>query len=301
MAENTTTGSASAGVISSVTAYLLWGLSPLYWNLLPHYDALEIIAHRIVWSLLFLLLLSGLRGTLPRYRAALSDGRSLLIIGASGSMIALNWLTFIWAVMHNRILETSLGYFFAPLLSMALGCVFLGERPTRVQLIAIVLAASGVAAQALALRELPWVALVLSSTFAVYGLLRKSSAYGSLTGLAAETTLLAPAALSYLLIRWHSGTLHFPEADRTGQILALSTGIVTSVPLLLFAHGARLMRLTTLGLLQYVSPSCTFLLGLVVYGEPFGTDRLISFTLIWTGLALYTWDNLSRQRRTARA
>lgn len=271
-------------------AYILWGLFPLFWKRLASVDATELIAHRIVWSLVFVLLLTSALGGWSELRRAWSDHRLVALHLLSGVLVSINWLAYVWGVNHGRIVEASLGYFLVPLCNVALGRLFFGEHLRRLQCIAIAVAAVGVALQFLRLDRLPWVALTVATTFAAYGLLRKRSPLGSLAGLTLETGLLLPVGAGYLLWRGSAGVGALGQGGALQNVLLVSTGVLTAVPLLLFAAGARRIRLGTLGVLQYITPSMTFLLGAWLYREPVDALKLASFGLIWLALALYTLE-----------
>jgi chloramphenicol-sensitive protein RarD len=265
--------------------------------------ATEVIAHRVVWSLGFLLLVLRWRGRLGQFRDALRSPRFVALYFTSGALLAVNWLTYIWAVLSGQIVEASLGYFLVPLCNVALGLLVLHERLRVAQWIAVALAAAGVLNELAHLGRLPWVALVLAVSFAFYGLLRKRGPLGPLTGLAVETTVLAPIAVGFILWRQLGGVGALGAVSVTEHVLLLSAGVVTAVPLLLFATGVRLLSLTSLGLFQYLSPTVQLLLGVFVYGESFGRDRAASFALIWAALALYSIDGVlaGRRRETSSA
>lgn len=293
---------AARGAFAAGLCYFLWGLVPLYWHLLAAVDAFELIAHRLVWSAVFtLMLLPLVRGGWAAFRGALGAPRSFGLNLLSSALLTANWLVYVWGVNTGHVLETSLGYFLVPLLNVGLGRLVLREHLRRLQWLAVACAAAGVAWQLVLVGRLPWIALAIAGTFGGYGLLRKQSPLGPLTGLAVETCLLAPLGLALLLWRFHAGTGALGRLDPGTQALVLSTGIVTAIPLLLFAYGARRIRLSTLGLLQYIAPSVQFTLGLLVFHEHFARERAGSFALIWAGLVLYTLDNLWAQRRSAPA
>ncbi|MCC6416298.1 MAG: EamA family transporter RarD, partial [Opitutaceae bacterium] len=232
------------------------------------------------------------RDGLESVYTAFNSGRVLLHHALSGGLLTVNWLVFVWAVNSGHVLETSLGYFLVPLVNVALGRGVLGEKLRPAQWLAIALAAAGVGWQLWQLGRLPWIALALAGTFGTYGLLRKRATLGSLPGLTVETLLLTPLAGGYLLWCTHQGTGALGFAPVGIQLITLSTGVLTAVPLLLFAYGARRLRLTTLGLLQYAAPTVQFALGLWYFAEPFSAARAQSFGLIWLGLAIYTADAL---------
>ncbi len=293
-----------SGPAAAATAYILWGLFPLYIKQIEHLPALEIVLHRAVWSLAFVL---GLLLVLRRFgwlRAVLRQPRTLALFLLSALLLSANWLLYVWSVNTGRVLDASLGYFINPLVSVLLGYAVLQERPRPLQWAAVALAVAGVLWLAVGVGHLPWVSLVLAVSFGLYGLLRKTASLGAIEGLALETMLLAPLAVGGLLWLAAQGQGHFGQPPLRDSLWLLLAGPVTAVPLLLFAAGARQVSLATLGLLQYVSPSIQFLLGVFLYKEPFSTGRGIGFLLIWAALALYSaesWRVLRRHRRAAAA
>lgn len=289
------------GVAAALSCYLLWGLAPLYWRELAIVDAHELIAHRLVWTLVFTAPLLWWLGGFAEARAALGSWRSFGLNLLSSALLSANWLVYVWAVNTGHVIETSLGYFLVPLINVALGWGILHERMRPAQWSAIGLAAAGVAFQLIQLGRLPWIALAVALTFGGYGLLRKQSALGPLTGLTVETLLLAPLAAALLLWRAYAGTGALGNAALSlhVEVMVLCAGVVTAVPLLLFAYGARRLKLTTLGLLQYAAPSVQFALGVWVYHEEFSSARALSFAFIWAGLVVYTADALWTQRHHA--
>jgi chloramphenicol-sensitive protein RarD len=289
------------GLLAALAGYLAWGLVPLFWKRLASIDANELIAQRIVWSFVFLAPLLAWRGGWTEARSAISTWRGFGVNLLSSVLLTFNWLVYVWAVNAGHVIECSLGYFLVPLLNVALGRMMLGERLRPPQWGAIALAAFGVALELVRLGRFPWIALTLAGTFGTYGLLRKQSPLGPLTGLAVETALLAPLAACLLWWRAQHGVGALGHAESATQVLVVSTGIVTAVPLLLFAYGARRLKLTTLGVLQYAAPTVQFALGVLVYHEPFSKERAQAFALIWMGLAVYTADAIwnARIRKTA--
>lgn len=288
------------GALAAATCYAAWGLFPVYWKRLAGIDAVELIAHRHVWSLGFVLLIMAATGGWRPLLAALRSPAALGWHAASGVLLTLNWLVFVWGVNHGHVLEASLGYFLVPLVNVALGRFVLHEQLRRLQWVAIACAALGVALLLLRVGRLPWIALSLAATFGCYGLLRKQSPLGPLVGLGLETLLLFPAAALWLAWRQVSGVGALGRVDPATQGVLLCAGVVTAVPLLLFAYGARRIRFSTLGLLQYIAPTVQFSLGVWLYHETFSADRAAAFGFIWAGLALYTADNLWHQPRTIR-
>jgi len=289
--------SAKAGVLAAAGCYFLWGLVPLYWKQLAAITPVELIAHRHVWSFVFLLVLVGMQGGFGEIRAAVGTARGVALNVLSASLLTANWLVYIWGVNHGHVIETSLGYFLVPLVNVAAGRFVLHEHLRRMQWGAIALAAAGVALQMAQLGRPPWIALALAGTWGAYSLMRKQSPLGSLTGLTAETLLLAPFAIGFLIWQHHTGEGALGRVDLRTHLLVLSSGLITAVPLLLFAFGARRIRLSTIGLLQYIAPTVQFSIGVWVYRETLPRERAYSFVLIWAGLALYAADNLWQQRR----
>ncbi len=284
------------GIVHVVIAYVLWGLFPLFWKQLHGIAATELIAHRVVWSLVFVAGLAAAQGAWAEIAPALRSPRRLGLHALSGVLLSVNWLAYVWGVNHDRVLETSLGYFLVPLCNVAMGRLLLGERLHARQWWAVALAAAGVALQFRGVGGVPWVALAVASSWACYGFLRKRSALGSLAGLTVETALLTPIAGGYLLLLAADGRGALGHAGAWQQFGVLCAGVVTAVPLLLFAAGARRLPLATVGLLQYIVPSLTFLLGVFLYREPLAPARLASFVLIWAALVLYSMETWRRSR-----
>lgn len=278
-------GEARAGFLYALAAYLLWGALPIYMKALDHIDAVEIVAHRIVWSVpvaaLFVTVLAKWRPFLHAAR----QPRVLVTIAASAVLISLNWLAYILSVVWNVASEAALGYYVNPLISVLIGWALLGERLKPLQWTAVALAAVAVAALAIAGGTVPWLALVMAVSFATYGYLRKTVAIGPTEGFLLEVALLAPFALGWLVWAETAGGGVFP-AD--GWLLA-GSGVVTAVPLILFASGAKRLTLATIGLMQYIAPTMIFLTAIFVFAEPVGPVKIAAFVLIWTALALYSF------------
>ena len=290
-----------SGPVYAALAYICWGLFPLYIKQIAHVPALEVVVHRSVWSLVFVLALLAVVGRFGRMRQVLRQPRVLGVFAVSALLLAINWLLYVWAVNGNRLLDASLGYFINPLFNVLLGYLVLHERPRRWQWVAVALAAAGVVWLTVALGQLPWVSLALALSFAVYGLLRKTAQLGALEGLALETLLLAPltvGALAYIL--WRGDGAFLTGHSRDNWLLLLA-GPLTAIPLLMFAAGARRVSLATLGLLQYLGPSIQFVLGVWLYHEPFSALRGVGFALIWCGLLVYSAESLLRYRRATGA
>lgn len=281
------------GIAAALGAYVIWGLVPIFFKQLEVVPALEIIAHRVVWSLLLVGALLVLRSRLNAVWNAARNPRILARAAFGAALVMTNWLVFVWAVNAGRILETSFGYFITPLVSIVLAVLVLGERLRTRQWIAVSLACIGVALEGWRVGGLPWVSLALAITFGSYGLLRKQLPVDAAGGLLLETACATPFALGYLL--WLGNAGSFGGVTAT-NLLLIATGPVTAIPLLLFAIGARRLPLATLGFLQYTAPSLTFLVAIFLYGEPMNLARLLAFAAIWAGLALYTVDMLLQRR-----
>lgn len=288
---------ATRGTLTAAAGFLLWGVLPIYWKQLETIPAFELISHRIVWSLLFLLAVLAHRRAFGALRAPFTEARLFGLTLLSGVLLAANWTIYIWAVINSHIIETSLGYFLTPLCNVAFGYLLLRERPRRLQWSAIALAALGVGLLLFRVDRVPWIALALAGTWSSYGVLKKRSALGPLVGLTVETMMLLPFAVALLLWRAHTGEGALGRVDAWHEVLLLSAGVVTAVPLLLFADGAQRIRMTTLGLLQYLAPTVQFLIGLLLYHEAFDHRQLQAYVLIWGGLALYSADSFWAQRR----
>ena len=286
------------GLLYALCCYLLWGLFPLYWYPLTHsgIDAGQLLAQRIVWSALFSVVLVAVFKQTHVLLDALRRPKTLLVFTCSATAIGLNWLIFLWAISNNHVLEASLGYFISPLFSMLLGRLFFNEHFNRIQLAAIVLAAIGIFWLALPAGQVPWVALLLTLTFGLYGLLRKTAPLDALPGLALETLLLLPFALAYLGWLAQQGQLVFVSLPPLLLATLIGSGIVTTVPLLLFAAGARRISMSDLGIIQYVSPTIQFLLGLFLFGEAFDVSRFIGYGWVWLGVAVYLFGIWHQQR-----
>ena len=287
----------SSGVLYGLSAYALWGLFPLFFKQLQAASALEVVLHRMVWSLVFVFIVLAV---LRRWSWLGDVRRSPALLGkfaVSALLLAGNWLSYIWAVNNGHVLDASLGYFILPLINVALGFVFLHERPRKAQWVAFALAASGVLWMALQSGHVPWLALLIALTFGFYGLMRKVAVLGALEGMSLETLLLAPFALVALLWGNHTGEL--PAHDAHTWLFFVLSGPVTAIPLLLFAAGARRVPLSTMGILQYITPSILALMGVFLYGETFAGPRAQGFVLIWAALALYTAEGVWAGRRVA--
>jgi chloramphenicol-sensitive protein RarD len=296
MTSFTTTDSPKAlqtGVLLGIAAYFWWGFFPAYFKLLDHLSAVTILCHRIIWSFVFLVMLIVLTRRHAEVLSIFRQRKVVLTLCISTLLITGNWLTFLFAVNAGHVLQSSLGYFMTPLLSILLGFLFLGERLNRWQNVSLLLTIAGVLWLTIAQGELPWISLLLAFTFGTYGLLRKQVNVDSLIGLTVETMLLTPIALGTLFYLDIEGTPFFGELSVDPLFLLLS-GVVTAVPLLLFAASARRLRLATVGFLQYITPTLHFLLAIFAFREPFSTVHAVSFALIWAALLIYTVASLRR-------
>jgi chloramphenicol-sensitive protein RarD len=283
------------GVLAAGGAYLLWGAFPIYFHALAGVPPSEVLAHRIVWSTLFMVVLVTALGRWREVVRQLRPAGTVPLLAVTAVLISTNWLVYIWAVGAGHVLEASLGYFVNPLVSVLLGVVFLKEPLSRWQTAAVGLAAVGVVALMIWLGRPPWVALTLAGSFALYGLLRKRIQVDAVTGLLAEVVVLLPFAAAWLAWRAAGGALRFGTAPGITALLAAS-GVITAVPLLLFGFGVRRLRLATIGLLQYVNPTAQFVIAVFLFGETFSVAHGVAFGCIWVSLGLYTWDTLSRSR-----
>ena len=287
----------NAGLVYAACAFTWWGLFPIYIRLVTSVPAAEILAHRVVWCLLFVGAALSWRGQWAWLRPVARQPRVLFAFMASALLIGGNWLAYIWAVSNGHVLDASLGYFITPLVNVLLGTTLLHERLRPPQWVALSLAAFGVVWLAWQAGHPPWIALTLAVTFGAYGLLRKVAVLGALEGLTLETMLLAPIALAVIGLAASRGTGSFPAADLPTNLWIIALGPVTAVPLLLFAAAARRLSMTTLGLMQYIGPTIQFAVGVWLFHEPFSTARLIGFGFIWLALLVYTADGLRLARR----
>jgi len=288
---------APQGALAATGSFLIWGLVPVYWKQMQSIAAFELIMHRVVWSLLFLLGVLVWQKKLGELQAAFGQARLIGLNLLSSVLLAANWTVYVWAVNHGHVIESSLGYFLVPLVNVALGSLLLHERLRPLQWTAIALAAVGVGTLLVRLGHVPWIAFTIAGTWSGYGLLKKKSALGAMVGLTAETLILFPLAAVLLLWWRHTGEGALGRVDAWQHVLVLSVGVVTAIPLLLFAYGAQRIRLTTLGLLQYLAPSVQFLLGYFFYREAFAATHLQAYAFIWCGLILYSADGFWTQRR----
>jgi len=284
------------GLVYGCAAYLTWGFFPIYLKAVAAAPVLEVLSHRVVWAFLFVLALSVFTGQFATARAALANRKALAVLTASTLLIAINWGVYIFSVVNGRILESSLGYYINPLVNVLLGVVVLGERLERPVRFAVALAALGVAAMAVSLGQLPWISVTLAFSFGLYGLLRKLAPVGALSGLLIETLLLLPFTAGFLVSRAAAGDGAFLNTSTTLDLLLFLSGPLTAVPLLFFGAAARKLPLSTLGFLQYLSPTIQFLLAILVYREPVDAARLGAFVLIWAAVAVFAVHTARRGR-----
>ena len=288
------------GAAYGAGAYLLWGLFPVYWPLLEPSDALEVLAHRVVWSLLVVALLAAVTRRTGNLRAVAADRGLVLRLAAAAVVVAVNWGAYIYGVTSGQVVETSLGYFVNPIVTVLLAVLVLGERLRRAQWTALAVAFLAVVLLSVENGRPPWIALLLAFSFATYGLIKKTAAVGAVEGLAVETTVLIPVAAGYLAYLVATGTSTFGTEGPAHAGLLASSGLVTAVPLLLFASAATRVSLTTLGVLQYLAPTLQFLLGVLVFDEPMPPAKLAGFALVWFALVLFTADLVRHHRRQLR-
>lgn len=295
----TATRSHRDGTLLAIGAYLIWGLFPVYWRQLSGIAPLQLIGHRIAWSFILLAALVGLQGRV-RVFAAVLDRHAALTYVAAALLISVNWFAYVWAVTRELIVEASLGYYINPLFSVLLGVVLFGERLRAMQWVPILIAAAGVVYLTITLGAFPWLAVLLATTFGLYGAVKKTAPLGPLFGLATETGLLFLPAVGYLVYCEITGRGAFLHSSVAESLMMMGGGVITAVPLLLFAGAASRVPLTTIGLLQYLTPTLQFLIGVLVYHEDLPTPRLIGFGLVWVALAAFWLEGLVvRFRRSA--
>lgn len=283
-------------MLAAIGAYASWGLLPLFFRLLHHVDPIEIVTQRVIWSLLLILAILSLRGAISPLLVTLRDRRLVLPLAASAILIALNWLTYVWAVNDGHVVAASLGYFLNPLVNVTLGVLVLKERLRLAQVVAIIVAAIGVAIMAASALTTLWISLSLAFTFAFYGLLRKLTPVAPMTGLGVETLLLTPLAGVYLLWEAQHGGVGFGQ-DALTTALLVTAGAVTTVPLVLFAVAAHRLPMATLGVMQFLAPTLQFACGILLFDERLNMGQMASFGLIWIGLILFASDSVSAARR----
>ena len=286
------------GLWYGVGAYSIWGLFPIYWKLIEFVPATQIIAHRIVWSFLLLILVRAtVTARRQRVEPLLASGRTVGLYTAAAMLIAVNWFVYVWAVNHGFILETSLGYFITPLVNVLLGVVILRERLRTLQWVAIALAATGVGYLALVYGDVPWMAIVLALSFGTYGLVKKKAPLSSVAGLTLETGLLVVPALAYLAVAETGDAGAFLQAGGSTQALIAAAGPVTTLPLVLFAAAVQRIPLSVIGILQFIAPTIQFVLGVVVFKEPFNHQQFVAFAFVWSAVVVFVTEGILKMPR----
>lgn len=291
---------AKQGVIFALAAYTFWGIAPVYFKLVKQVPAFEILAHRIIWAFVLVLILIIAMRRMDRILPIVRSPKLIIRLTIATLLLGGNWFLFIWAINTDHLLDASLGYYINPLLNVAIGMIFFGEKMRRLQLVAIALAVTGVAIQVITFGAVPWVALALASSFATYGAIRKRLPVDSISGLWLETAILTPVMLSYLLFFANSTASDLSANSWQLNALLVAAGLVTTVPLLCFTAAAQRIRYSTLGFFQYIAPSLMFLLAVLAYGEPLQESKLVTFVIIWSALALYTIDSVVKRQRSRR-
>ncbi len=280
------------GILAGIGAYIMWGLFPVYWRLLEQDPAIEILAHRMVWSLVFMAITLAVQQDWRWLGEVLRNQRTVVIYTVAAILLSLNWYTYIWAVNAGYVVEASLGYFINPLVNILLGVIFLGERLRLGQVVAVILAGLGVIYLTVSYGSLPWISLLLAFTFGMYGLIKKTAVLESMHGFSLETLVLFLPAFGYLLYRNATGVGAFGHQGLVVTLLLALAGPVTSIPLLLFGFSARKIPFSMLGFIQYITPTLQFLLGVFLYLEPFPQARLMGFCIIWLALLVYTLESV---------
>ena len=288
------------GVLFGILAFIMWGSLPVYWKLLNEIPALEILAHRITWSFVFVSLLLVIKGDYRALGAVLKDKKQLRLIITAALLISVNWFTYIWAVNSNFVLQASLGYYINPLVVSLLSMIVFKERFNRKKTAALILAAAGVMILTVQYGQVPWVALVLAFTFAFYGLVKKVLVVDSITGMALETLVITPIALLYLGYLQGTGAGSFFVLPTTTVLILIFSGVITATPLLWFSKCTKLVQFSTIGFMQYIAPTISFFLGVFLFQEEFSALHLLSFCFIWTALIIYTYDMTGKERAKGR-
>lgn len=288
------------GLILGAGAYTLWGIFPLYWTVLEPAGAIELLAHRIVWSLLTMVVILVVWRRVDHFRTLLRDRRRVLLLSCAAVVVSINWGAYIWGVNNGRVVESSLGYFINPLVTVLMGVLVLGERLRRLQWVAMAIAFVAVAVLTLDYGRPPWVALVLAFSFGTYGLLKKQANVGAVESITLETIVMAPVAAAYVFFLMGTGASNFASHGLGHALLFTTTGIITAVPLLLFSAAAIRVSMVSLGLLQYLAPTIQFALGILVFGEEMPASRWIGFGLVWVALAIFTVEAVNHRRRQLR-
>ncbi|KPZ52789.1 EamA family transporter RarD [Pseudoalteromonas sp. P1-25] len=289
------------GGIFACLAFLMWGLAPIYFKQIQHVSAFEILTHRVLWSVVFLILVVSVLKYWDRVKRIIVQPKIVLMLVLTSSILGFNWGLFIWAVNNNHMLDASLGYYINPLLNVLLGMLFLGERLRKLQGVAVFLAFAGVVLQLVSFGSFPVVAFSLATSFAIYGLLRKKLPVEALPGILLEALILLPVALIYWWVMAPTPTSDLAVNDWLTNALLISAGIITTLPLLCFTGAAKRLQYTTLGFFQYIGPSLMFMLAVVFYDEVFDAERVITFACIWSALAIFTWDSYHQSRKRKKA
>ena len=287
------------GLAAAASAFFIWGLLPLYLKMLQSVPVLQVTVHRLVWGCGFAFLWLAARGEVKHVGNALRDPKVRQRLYASATLISINWVTYVWGIAANRVVETSLGYFINPLVNVVLGVLVLGERLNAAQWTAVSIAAAGVTYLTWSAGHLPWIALILAGSFSLYGLVRKVVQVDALAGLASETLLLVPIGVAYAIWCEIAGTGLIATGSVSMLLLLILGGPLTAIPLVLFAYGARRIPYSTVGLLQYIGPTIQLMLAVLVFREPFGGPRVVGFSMIWLALAIYAIDGVWRSRKVA--
>ncbi|MDP3896580.1 MAG: EamA family transporter RarD [Mesorhizobium sp.] len=293
------TGDTVEGFLYALAAYLFWGFLPIFMKLVAHLSTVEVLAHRVIWSVPIAFVLLLWLGRTSDISRALRSPRTLMQAAVAAGFVSVNWGIYVWAISVDRTLETALGYYINPLLTVVVGAVLLGEKMTRAQLVAIGFAVAAVAVLTWDTGGLPWVSLALAGSWAMYALFKKTLPIGPAQGFFLEVLLLLVPATAYVVWLQATGRGHFGGTGGGDVMLLIGCGFVTAVPLILYANGAKLLKLSTIGIMQYIAPTIVFLIAVFVFDEPFSTARGVAFVLIWTGLAIYTWS-MFRTHRDAR-
>jgi chloramphenicol-sensitive protein RarD len=283
------------GLAFTTAAFLFWGLYPPYWRLLRAVPEFQVIAHRVIWACAFTAGVITVQGRWAEVKRAIRSRKTALTLLASGVCVATNWSIYIVGVLSGKLLSVSMGYFINPLVSVLLGVLFLRERLRLWQIVAVLFAFGGVLYMSLGLDEVPWISLALAFSFGLYGLLRKTVGVQSIPGTFVESLLVSPIVIAYLLFEWIRGNSAFGTADIPTHLLLVGAGVVTAIPIIWFANGARRIPLSQVGFLQYLAPTCQLLLGIFLYGESFTRTHLISFGLIWLGIIIFTFSTFLRR------
>ncbi|WP_350606837.1 EamA family transporter RarD [Pseudoalteromonas sp. MER144-MNA-CIBAN-0113] len=289
------------GAIFACLAFFMWGLAPIYFKMIQHVSAFEILMHRVIWSVMFLILVVSVLNYWDKIKRILIQPKLILMLVVTSTLLGFNWGLFIWAINNNHMLDASLGYYINPLLNVLLGMVFLNERLRKLQGAAVALAFTGVLLQLISFGSFPVVAFSLATSFALYGLLRKKLQVDALPGILIEALILLPVALTYWWLMAPTETSNLPANDWLTNALLVSAGIVTTLPLLCFTGAAKRLQYTTLGFFQYIGPSLMFILAVVFYDEVFDAERVITFACIWSALAIFSWDSYHQSRKRRKA